>query len=227
MFNPDKRVILLGDQSNAHFSSKDIEHHFFEDYAKGEEIDTFERVFQFITGGEYLNEYKTRFFFRRWFIIYNFIRAQGIDRFWTFDSDNLILTSLSLQEAKFVDYDCTEQCGGSCMNGLVNNNTVVRGYVNKINELFQREAYLQERREHVSKFKRHIFNEMNAYAAYKEEAGFRSIELKHIMDGETFDECMSMPNNMKICPVLIRKKKRIKQVYTDGRGLLFTYHLPT
>ena len=116
LFNPDKRVILLGDASTAHFSRKGIEHHYFEDYAKGEETTTFERFFQFITGGDYINEYKTKFFFRRWFTIYNFIRAQGIDRFWTFDSDNLILTALSLQDPKFVDYDCTEQCNGTCKN---------------------------------------------------------------------------------------------------------------
>ena len=227
LFNPDKRVILLGDPSNAHFGRKGIEHHCFEDYAEGEEIAVFERVFQFITGGDYLNEYKTKFFFRRWFIIYNFIRAQGIDRFWTFDSDNLILTALSLQEPKFGDYDCTEQCNGKCMNGLINNRGVVCGYVNKINELFQRESYLKERREHVSIYKRHIFNEMDAYMVYKEEEAVRSIALNTIIEGETFDHCVSSPDEMKMCPLVIRKKKRMKQIYTDGRGLLFTYHLPT
>ena len=59
----------------------------------------------------------TRFVFRRWFLMHNYLRANGVRRFWNFDSDTLILTRLSAQEHKFATVGATEQCSGICMNG--------------------------------------------------------------------------------------------------------------
>lgn len=227
-FNPDKRVILLGDKTNAHFRRKGIEHHFFEDYSTGKEVQLFDRFFQFITAGYYLNAYKTRFFFRRWFLMYHFLQSQGIDRFWTFDSDTLILTALSKQEHKFSDYDCTEQCGGHCMNGFINNIDVVKGYRDKMITLFQSDDYLDQQRQIIKADPRlRVFSEMNVYNTYKEEDNFRSIALNTFIDGETFDDCISLPHNMKMHPQRIRGKKHVKQLYGNPSVDLFFYHLPT
>lgn len=227
VFNPDKRVILLGDKTNEHFKHKGVEHYFFDDYASGEGIDQFDRTFQFITGGEYLNEYKSNFFFRRWFLMYNFVMREKMKRFWTFDSDNLVLTALSAHEHKFADYDCTEQCDGGCMNGLINSMEVVKGYLDKINELFQRKDYLAVQEKKVRDNPRFIFNEMDAYSTYKKEEVFRSIKLNTIMDGTTFDHCISSKDDMEMLRRRIRGKKRVKQIYADDNGCLFTYHLPS
>ena len=225
LFNPNKRIILLGDHTNAHFKKKGIEHHYFDNYAEGEEIELFDRVYQFITGGIYLNEVKTNFFFRRWFHIYNFLCAHDIERFWTFDSDNLILSNLTEQEDKFKDYDCTEQCSGACMNGLINSRLLVKGYVDKINELFQRKDYLEERRRVVKATPRFIFNEMDAYETYKKEKNFKSIRLNSIINGESFDDCLSADQGMAMRPGRLRGKKRMKQLYVSNDHFIFCYHL--
>ena len=42
LFNPDKRIVLLGDQANAHYAAMGIEHVPFSRYATGPEIERFD-----------------------------------------------------------------------------------------------------------------------------------------------------------------------------------------
>jgi len=186
LFNPGKKVILLGDESNVHYTRLGLEHYHFKDYDSGTEIADFDRVYLFVAGPQHSRREWTRFVFRRWFHIYYFILAKGYQRFWTFDSDTLILTDLVLQEEKYKDYDCTEQCSGICMNGLVNNQAVVKGYLEKINELFQRPAFLKAEKANFRIYRKYAFTEMKAYVMYREEAGIKRIRLSTIFNGESY-----------------------------------------
>jgi len=149
--NPDKEIVLLGDMTNRRIAQKcGVRHELFARYSHGNEIETFDRVYRLIKGKENRNFIKAdrdwiKFVFKRWFFVHNFLKQRGIGPFWHFDSDNMILDSLSSHEAKFRHFDCTEQCNGMCMNGFVSGPAVVSGYINKINELFQRDDYLQAR----------------------------------------------------------------------------------
>jgi len=87
--NADSRIILLGDNSND-YSAIGMEHFYFSDYNYSEEIKLFEKVYKFIVGNDHGKEYWTKFGFKKWVYIFNYIREHSIDRFWTFDSDNLI-----------------------------------------------------------------------------------------------------------------------------------------
>ena len=184
--NPGKHVILLGDPANAHYAALGIEHCKFADYSSGAELVLFDKVYQFIAGREHQRKEWTRFVFRRWFNIYCFILARGYQRFWTFDSDTLILSDLSLQEQKFAAYDCTEQCSGTCMNGLITNTRVVKGYLDLINSLFVRRSFLRNERKCFRYYPKYAFTEMKAYVVYREESGIRRIRLSTIIDGESF-----------------------------------------
>lgn len=186
LFNPDKKVILLGDQFNEHYNALGVEHYYFDDYSEGREIGLFNDVYQFIAGTQHKREEWTRFVFRRWFIIYNFITARNIHQFWTFDSDTLILTDLSKQEAKFAGYDCTEQCCGICMNGFITNQAVVKGYIDKMNELFQRPSFLSKQKDSMKRSPKYAFTEMRAYVEFRDESKIKRVRLSRIIDGETF-----------------------------------------
>ena len=167
--NPNKRVILLGDESNAWLKKIDIEHYLFADFARSTEVDKFNQVYKFIAGEKKRKPEWTKFVFLRWFYIYNFIREYGIKQFWTFDSDTLILADLSTWEGVFIKFDCTTQCRGSCLNGFVASQEVVKKYVEKINELFERVDYLNEQKEEMKRDPNWAFTEMRAFDTYKKE----------------------------------------------------------
>lgn len=218
-FNPNARVILLGDKTNEHYKTFGIEHCFYEDFA-GEESRLFDEVFQYIRGEKYhAPEWLVRFFLKKWFHIFFFIKYHNIHKFWTFDSDTLILCDLSLQMNKFNDYDCTEQCNGICMNGFIGNIQVVRGYIHKIIDLFQDEKYLNKQREELKIYTDWALTEMRAYSAYKERTPIKTIRLNSIIDGETFDDCIKQHHDMEM-------KNSIKKLYWTENGI-YVKHLPT
>ena len=120
--NPGKEVILLGDDSNKWLNRLErVEHLPFEAFEYGEELTAFNDVYQLVKGERSRHIKHGRdwvnFVFKRWYYVYNFLRSRSVVDFWHFDSDNMILDSLSRHEDKFKRYDFTEQCNGSCTPG--------------------------------------------------------------------------------------------------------------
>jgi hypothetical protein len=228
LHNADKRIILLGDESNRHYGGRGIEYFDFSHFGEGPEIKLFDKIYRFIGGKQHRESQWVKFVFRRWFHLYYFLSAQRIERFWTFDSDTLVLCQLSRQEEKYVRYDCTEQCGGSCMNGLVNNLKAVKGYLDKINELFLREEYIFEQMKDFEVHPNYAFTEMRAYETYKKESGINRIHLGSVLDGEAFDDCLWKAGDFesfeKLPPGVGGSPKK---VYLNGDGSLFCFHKPS
>lgn len=236
IFNPDKKVILLGDDTNSHYSNLGVVHYNINNFNSGYEIDLFNRVYRFIAGKNHARPDWTYFVFRRWFIMYNFIIANNIQTFWTFDSDNLILTNLSGQEKKFCVYDFTEQCAGMCINGFVNNVKLVKGYLDKINELFERTPFLQEQEAFLEHSPYYAYTEMGAYISYRAECSINRIRLNTIIDNETFLDCICTVTEHKSLPdedeYEIYDEKlfgghQLKKIYLSSDGDIFMRHLPT
>lgn len=221
IFNPDSRVILLGDETNQHYRNIGIEHFLYTNY-QGEELDLFQRVFQVIQGKDNKSkEWIVRFWFQRWFHIFYFINSHKINQFWTFDSDNLIICDLNSKLYRFIEYDCTEQCNGMCINGFVGNSEAVKGYVSIINKLFHDQTYLAQRRQEYEEHTNWAFTEMAAYAAYKERANIKTIRLNSIIKGEMFDDCICQQHDMEMIG-------GIKKLYIDEANRTFyVKHLPT
>ena len=229
--NSDKDIILLGDKSNQRIAKeKKIKHFFFNDFNNGLEIETFDHVYKLVKGAKHRNVKGViewvNFVFRRWFYIYNFLTAHDINNFWHFDSDTMITDSLSIHEKSFLPYDCTEQCNGSCMNGFISGPNIVLKYLNKINELFQDEKYIQEQqKEFDEKNVGFAFTEMRAYEKFKED-GLNSARLNSIIDGSTFDDCICQEHEMEmemfmkaietLCEEAFTKEyKRLKECHPD------------
>lgn len=205
IFNPSSRIILLGDKSNQHYTSLGIEHFFFDNYSNSSEIILFKRVYKFIAGKNNSNTGWTQFVFQRWFHIFEFIQSQEIERFWTFDSDNLIFTNLQKYQTNLFQYDCTEQCNGSCMNGFVSSQEIVKGYLDTINSLFRDAEYLERQRREFIDYPDFSFTEMRAYDEYRNRNKLNTIRLQKISTEETFDECLCQPQGMEF----INGKKKL------------------
>ncbi len=222
--NPDKEIFLLGDQDNRWLgAAKNIKHYFFDDYRYGNEIETFDLVYRLVQGKRH-NPIRggkdwVNFVFKRWFYINNFLISQGIDDFWHFDSDNMILDALARHEKKFRRYDCTEQCNGICMNGYISKRSVVSQYIRTINGIFQNQKYLEDlQREFDQENEDFAFTEMRAYKIFKEskEYPIHSIRLNTIIDGSTFDDCICQEHGMEMERILYSKD--IKKVYLSPHG---------
>lgn len=218
--NPGKEIIFLGDASNAYLKDLGARHVNLMDYNRGPEIETFYQVYQSVKGARHGKDEWLKFVFQRWYHIYHFIEAEKIDRFWTFDSDTIILCDLAGQEEKFTGFDCTEQCEGICMNGYIGSRRVVRGYVQKMNELFARPGYLQKHQADFADNPGFAFTEMRAYETYKAEDHVKTFHLQRVLRDETFDDCICVAHGMETYDTPLNDR-RLKKMYWRADGEIF------
>lgn len=223
--NPDKRIVLLGDESNRRTAERHgLVHHPYMDFAGGSEIETFERVYRRVIGPKsgYMRGKIDwiKFVFQRWFYVYNYVRAEKIPSFWHFDSDNMLLDDLTAYEPWLMHYDCTEQCNGKCMNGFISNPNVVGNYLAKINDVFTRQDLLAKmEQEFVAHHPTYAFTEMRAYELFKHEDRPRSFHLATPKDGVAFDDCICQSHGMEMERLFFRK--HIKKVFLAVNGHFF------
>jgi hypothetical protein len=223
--NPSKRIVLLGDESNRRTAERHgLVHHPYKDFAKGSEIETFERVFCRVIGPKrsYLRGDIDwiKFVFQRWFYVYNYLRSENIRSFWHFDTDNMLLDDLARHEPRLMDYDCTEQCNGKCLNGFISNLDVVSNYLAKINDIFQRIQFLREIQHNFNiSNPTFAFTEMDAYSIFKEEEHPRSIHLAAPHNGTMFDDAICQTHGMEM--ERLYYGKHIKKVFLADKGQFF------
>ncbi|HZZ72877.1 MAG TPA: hypothetical protein VFE24_11550 [Pirellulales bacterium] len=229
--NPDKEVVLLGDERNVQLAREcAVTHAFFRDYANGEEIDAFHACYRLIQGKDH-RAFKSgvdwvKFVFLRWFYIYNYLRAQQIQSFWHFDSDTMIVEPLAPQEGKFQPYACTEQCNGICLMGWVSGPAVVGNYLRKINELFHREPYLAaQQREFDEQSPGYAFTEMRAFMAFRDEERPPTVRLNRIVDGVSFDDYIVVEHGLEM--ERLPNGKPVKRVGLSSDGRFYCRDLAT
>lgn len=224
LFNPETRIILLGDDFNKKVAlNSGVEHHKFVDFSNSEEIKIFNQIYKHIAGKDHKREFWTQFVILRWFYVHQFIKNEGIHSFWHFDSDNLILTDLKKQEHKFLNFDCTEQCSGICMNGFISSQQIVDLYVKEINRLYSDKNYLAEQANDFVIHTDWALTEMNLYNTFKNEKKINSVRLNKIINNETFDDCICQPQGYETYDKPINGKV-LKKLFTDKTGTFFCYN---
>ena len=223
--NPDKQIVLLGDEKNAWLADQiDIEHRHFREFDYGEKLNQFHRHYRPIQGRKHGHmkggQDWLKFVFARWFFVLNFIRSSSVDEFWHFDSDNMILAPLSDHEDELRQYDCTEQCNGLCINGFVSSVSLIERYVGKINACFQDESFLQKKQKELDKSAPHdAFNEMIAYGLFKQEESVNAVRLNAVRNSSTFDECICQNHHIQMERLF--SGKLIKRIHSSPNGKFF------
>jgi len=169
-FNPGRRVLLLGDAANRRYASLGIDHRLFDEYRYGDKVEAFEKVFQLIAGREFeartYGRRWTHFNFLKWFVVENFLERAGVDAFWTFDSDVLLLDELGRFEAALGEFDYTVANDLHQMVGFVRRRRTVEAVTRTILDLFSDEAYLAAQRAVMAANPRWGFTIMRAFDAY-------------------------------------------------------------
>lgn len=109
--NPSSRVILIGNPENKHLCGNNIEHYLLSKY--NQSAQTFSTHYKHASP---LNDYTYNLFcFLRWFVLRDFMRSQGIERCWYFDSDVMLYTDISQLDAASlsnfeIEYTWTTTC---------------------------------------------------------------------------------------------------------------------
>ena len=223
--NPDKQVFLLGDSTNEWIGKiNGVQHIPFETLEYGEELTTFNKVYRLVKGDSSKNIRWINFVFKRWYYVYNFLCSRDVGDFWHFDSDNMILDSLSRHEHKFNHYDFTEQCNGCCMNGYVSSKDFVRDYLRKMNQLFTDEAYLDSFKPEMRSYPDHAFTEMSAYCTFRDDedsAPINPVRLNKVVEASTFDDCICQKHGMKM--ELFPNGKETKLIACSDEGSFFCF----
>jgi hypothetical protein len=219
--NPHKNVILIGDNINKFIANElGIIHIDFNIYEKEYSILQFNRDFKFIAGKSHGRLDWTKFVFKRWFYVNEYVTKNNIESFWHFDSDNLIISDLSKKEEYFKLYDNTEQCGGICLNGFISSKRIVSMYILHILSLFNNQEYLTRQIEKCSLHPNFAFTEMAAYNHFKKEYNLKTVRLNAIVSDDTFDDCLACEDNMQQSSELYNGY-RIKEVYINYKYKMF------
>ena len=230
--NPDKEVFLLGDQDNRHFGSDCTA---FIDCADlvSEDAARFDAVFEPIEGARHKfgkpggTEKWLKFVFRRWFFIGEFLRRKHIDRFWTFDSDTLVLAPLSPREKRFDSYQTTTQCRDCCLNGFVGSRELVKRYAECILSLFSNQDYLASQRERMKQQAGLAFNEMDAFGEFRRRENVRTFHAAQPLEGEFFDDALAYDANFEASPFKVADRIMVKRLWSSPDGALYAKHLET
>ena len=223
--NPDKRIVLLGDPSNRRYAASGVQFVDFETLAGGEKEREFQKVFQVIQGERHqFNKHGgieawLRFVFRRWFLIEEFLGREGLNAFWTFDSDTLLLAPLTPREVRFSDVAATTQCRGECLNGWVGSADLVAGYASCILDLFHDEKFLDAQRERLRTHAGLAFNEMDAFGEFRRRWGIAVRRASEVIDGEAFDDALVFVGDFEVAPENVLGKTAIKRLWTDGDSI--------
>lgn len=221
--NPNKKIILLGDESNKEVSLRcGVEHFNLKDFDFGEELKTFDSTYRLITSQSF-DSYKhgedwNKFVFRKWFILLNFLEKNDIEKFWHFDSDNMIFQDLEKIEHRYADIDFTEQSDGNCIKGFFGNRQIIHKYNQKINEVFSRKDFLIETEKVMKDYKDPCsFNEMSVYAIFKAEEKFQTTRLATIIEDSFFDDLLCRNQGMKMEKLPLGEDSKVVHMNQDGR----------
>ena len=228
--NPGKRIVLLGDATNKRSAHCVAEFVDFASLGGTEKEREFQRVFQPIQGERHRFhkangvEFWLKFVFRRWFLIEAFLDKEGLDSFWTFDSDTLILSDLEARDNRFASFEATTQCKDQCLNGWVGGKKLVPRYTQSILDQFLDQQHLGMQRERLKIHAGLAFNEMDAFAEFRRREGVKTCHGQVPVDGAIFDDALAFTEGFEFAPRKVLEKTAIKRLWSDGSGI-FAKHL--
>lgn len=229
--NPDKRVFLIGDDSNKPCVPDGCSFADYHELETASAVLAFDQVFQPIEGSRHhFNKLGgtgrwLQFVFRRWFLVAEFLRRENITSFWTFDSDTMVLAPLGPREKRFQAYDSTTQCRDCCLNGYVGSRTLVERYTRCMTELFKDTNFLDAQRKRLQKHAGLAFNEMDAFCEFSCRENLRTFHAALPLEGEFFDDALAYDSNFEASPHKIRGNISVKRLWKDRHRALYARHL--
>ena len=225
--NPHGRIILLGDESNRNLARGLGEFYHYEALACSAKAREFGEVFQVIEGAKHRftkpggTARWLRFVFQRWFCLEEFAKEKGIEGFWTFDSDTLILADLSTRADRYAEFDVTTQCRDNCLNGWIGSRRIVKNYTSCILDLFKDECFLESQHRRLQAASGLAFTEMDAFREFRCRSGVRAFHAAQPLLGEFFDDALAFDADYEPSPAKIGGKITIKRLWRSNHHALY------
>ena len=198
--NPDKDIILLGDQANSHCTQFGVVHIPFKKFEYGEELNEFNKSFKLISGEKFeektAGEPWTKFNFKKWIYLYNFVRENKPESLWTFDTDTILLESLSPLEDHYAQYDYTSYNNNNQLQGLINNFSVLKDFIHFTNSLFDDKDFIQKQLRDFKQNPDYGFTLMRSFKTFHEKGMSSTVRLIEPVDDKMFDEVMCAGHGM-------------------------------
>lgn len=226
--NGEARRILLGDKDNREVARQCGWEHFETAEIVSDLRRDFGAVFRPVRGKKYPLQINRgdylKYVFERWFIVQKFCKDIGLDEFWHFDSDVMVLEPLEsfamLLRAQGIAY--TKQCNDTCLNGFVTG-CVVNDFCEYMISLFRDENFLlTQQKELDATSPVQAFTEMKAFDLFSQEATYRGRHLATIAPGWWFDDAICLENGFQMsAPNRYAKAyRKIKHVVFDSEKFL-------
>jgi hypothetical protein len=228
--NPGKRIVLLGDAANRQSARGVAEFVDFESLGGTAKEQEFQRVFQVIQGERHrFNkangvEFWLKFVFRRWFLIEAFLEKEGLESFWTFDTDTLVLADLAATEGRFRRFEAMSQCMNRCLNGWVGGRALVSRFTQSILDQFSDQPYLDSQRKRLKLHAGLSFNEMDAFSEFRSREGVNTCYGQVPMDGAIFDDALAFTEGFEVALGKVLGKTAVKRLWADGQNI-YAKHL--
>ena len=178
--NPNEDVILLGDKSNEHYKNLGIKHAYFIEYFNGVNYLNFEESFEYIVGNNFENvtygKPWTKFNFNKYFALFNYLKSEQIEKFWTFDSDVFIFSELKPFEEQFKDFNYTSWNYIHQLQGF-SDITLIEKYCRFLYDIFKNKSFINEQKEDFKKNPNYGFTLMRAFKKFKEDLNLNVINI--------------------------------------------------
>jgi hypothetical protein len=193
--NPERRLVLIGDDDNRQIALQAKWEHFNLDDYSSDLRAQFQPSFQEVKGSAHISPRGSRnwlqFVSERWFIVTAFAQAEGIPAFWHFDSDVMIVTDLDPFERKLLDEgaDFTKQCSGACLNGFVTTK-VAEAFCRYIIAFLHDDVLMAKFRAIVREYPTSGLSEMDFFSYFDKQTEYRGYHLESHFPGWWFDDVL-------------------------------------
>lgn len=218
--NPNADCYLLGDSKNVEVANEcGWSHIFFEDL-KSDLLEDFRKYYQLISTPNHPDVFlpfdMTKFCYERYFYAHKFASERGIEKFWMFDSDDLLVEDLfeKQKELGSNNIEFTRMAYNTALRGFMDTQTV-KEYCKHVIALFSDPQFVVEqinifsKREGIA-----AFTDMNAAALYK--SGKKDAHLATSINGWYFDDLITHDDGFDTINLGHKNKINIKHIQFDG-----------
>ena len=204
--NSSKRCILLGDETNKELAELYGWEHYLASTLDSSKRRRFNEVFQVIKHPAYANKKGSvdwiKYVSERFYALEVFVKSQGIQYFWHFDSDTMIVSDLGQHEEHLVGLEiaCTTQCCDSCLNGFVESSLLPLFTQSMIDDFLDAQFMSEMRRVFETDNAWGAFTEMRAFVRFRQKS---SVKTKHLaqlfaFSGVYFDDALCLCDDMEM-----------------------------
>lgn len=186
--NPRQRVILIGDENNRHFSLL-VEHFHQKDFSR--QSDAFSKLFVNFSTNSHDFELVC---LQRWFILKEFMEAQGLDECLYMDSDVLLFADVNESKPRFRTQGMSI-CGISGHTNFVRKRSTLSAFCDFIHQAYAKPGGLAELEEKYRIFRQTHeaggISDMTFFVEFQQAHPEQILDLSAPHEGQMYDIAMA------------------------------------